>query len=101
MMADALFDALTTRLDRFIEGGDPSGLLEPGAVEETARLWRLYMQAGPVPKSRWDVLAVVANLYLGRCQVLPEKDGMEDVQVTMAFCSVLAVAHPDAIPEPV
>lgn len=100
MVDDPLIGALTTRLRRFTENGDPSTLLDPAAIAETANLRRIRIQAGTGKESRWDVLAAVANLYLGRWQALPGDEGKDDAQVAFAFCSVLAATHPDAIPKP-
>ena len=101
MVEDRLFGALTARLRGFSEDHDPSGLLDPAAIAETADLWRMHIQAGTGTQPRWDVVAVVANLYLGRWQVLPGEEARADAVVALAFCRVLAAADPDAIPEPV
>jgi len=99
---DSLLAALASRIRGFTQSGDPSELLDPGALHEARKLWEAAQGTYPgslgVPP---DVLEVIAHLHLARYQVLPEGQGDPDGQTAISLFIMLMDQFPERLPEDV
>ena len=99
---DSLLAALASRIRGFTQSGDPSELLDRGALHEARKLWEAAQGTYPgslgVPP---DVLEVIAHLHLARYQVLPEGQGDPDGQTAISLFIMLMDQFPERLPEDV
>jgi hypothetical protein len=97
---DDLLTALTDRIQRFSETGDPSLVLDPAVLDEANLL------ADAVPSGEEssqsisvDALIVLGSLHLARYEVLPVGEDQDDLQRALQFFGLLLERAPERVPE--
>ena len=99
---DRLVAALDARIRGFSESGDPSGVLDPAALVEAARLWEAAQPADGDPHAvSVDVLTVLSGLYYARYQALSGGQGQHDLRTALGLFGMLADRAPGRIPDQV
>ena len=95
-----LLAALETRIRVFGESGDPSGMLDPTALDEASRLWDAARPADGGPRDvSLQVLMVLACFHLFRYQELPKGQDQTDLRTALSLFGVLIARTPELVPD--
>ena len=92
-----LMDSLHQRVVRYIDRQDPTGILDPRALDEAGQLAAaVYGSRGS--SQAVDALSLLAWLHYCRYRALPDGQDQEDLQSAIELTGIIYAINPELVP---